>query len=78
MLLDISVKKGDVFLSKKTPNRSTKNAAYLRALIFTLAFFLYLTCALSTNNFYVSHWHCSMSLSSYFVDVHVFVVFYPS
>lgn len=78
MLLDISVKKGDVFLSKKTPNRSTKNAAYLRALIFTLAFFLYLTCALSNNNFHVSRWHCSMSLSSYFVGVHVFVVFYPS
>ena len=33
---------------------------------------------LSTNNFHVSCWHCSMSLSSYFVGIHVFVVFYPS
>lgn len=33
---------------------------------------------LSTNNFHASCWHCSMSLSSYFVDIHVFVVFYPS
>ena len=50
MSLEISVKKGDVFLSKK-PKPFNQNAAYLLALIFMLAFFF--TSDMGANVVYV-------------------------